>query len=113
MTEKYLMTGSPGKAQGVRTHSETRYGLHKKTGEGSIEQKDTMIQEASRKLIRNKTVLIIAHRLPLVVNRDQILVLEKGKLVETGKHPELMALNGWYHQLFELQKKSMPWKAGT
>jgi ABC-type multidrug transport system fused ATPase/permease subunit len=57
------------------------------------------------RLILNKTVWIIAHRLPLIENCDKIVVMKEGKAVETGKHQELMKLNGLYRHLFVLQKK--------
>lgn len=76
-------------------------------------ENETLIQEAIGKLIRNKTVLIIAHRLPLIENCDKIVVLNQGRVQEMGKHKDLMALNGLYRRLSELQQKSLGWKAAT
>ena len=50
-----------------------------------------------------KTVVVIAHRLSTVKNADQIIVLEKGKIVETGNHAELTALRGSYYELVKNQ----------
>ncbi len=54
---------------------------------------------------REKLTILVSHRLSGAVNADRILVIENGKLVETGKHEELMALNGKYHHLFTTQAK--------
>lgn len=76
-------------------------------------ENEKLIQEAISRLIINKTVLIIAHRLPLIENCDKIVVLKQGKVVESGKHNELMAANDLYSHLFGLQQKSLKWKAVT
>ncbi len=55
---------------------------------------------------RNKTVLVIAHRLSTVVDADQILVLDSGRIVERGKHAELLALNGAYARMWQLQAQA-------
>ncbi len=72
-------------------------------------ENETLIQEAIGKLIKNKTVLIIAHRLRSVEDCDKIIVLKEGKIMEMGRHKELMSLNGLYHHLFELQRESSKW----
>ncbi len=74
-------------------------------------ENETLIQEAVSRLIANKTVLIIAHRLPLIEHCDHIVVLEKGKVAQMGTHEELMKARGLYHRLFNLQKQSLQWKA--
>ena len=53
---------------------------------------------------RNKTALVIAHRLSTVVDAHQILVLEQGRIVERGTHAELLALNGRFAQMWALQQ---------
>jgi ABC-type multidrug transport system fused ATPase/permease subunit len=54
--------------------------------------------------VRNeKTVIVIAHRLSTVQHSDQILVLDYGSIVERGAHEELLAAEGAYHRLFDLQ----------
>ena len=52
---------------------------------------------------KNKTVVVIAHRLSTVINADQIVVLEKGKIVERGNHTELVAKKGNYYELVKNQ----------
>lgn len=56
------------------------------------------------KTLQNKTVLFITHRLFAIMNFDKIIVLEDGKIVEQGKHDELMKLNGAYFDLYQLQQ---------
>lgn len=64
-----------------------------------------IIQEALEKLLEGRTSLVIAHRLSTVQHADQILVLHKGILRERGNHQELLALDGLYRRLYELQYK--------
>lgn len=72
-------------------------------------ENETKIQEAIGKLIENKTVLIIAHKLRSIVECDKIVVLKEGQLIETGTHEELTELAGLYHRLYSLQNDSMEW----
>lgn len=71
---------------------------------------ETEIQEAISKLVRGKTVLVIAHRMRTVENADQILVLADGVVAERGNHEELMKKNGMYARLVHLQTASADWK---
>ena len=64
---------------------------------------EVYIQQAMSELCRNKTVLVIAHRLNTIRGADCILVLEKGRIVEQGSHDELMAKNGAYCHMIGLQ----------
>ncbi len=64
---------------------------------------EAKIQEALDSINKNYTVFIIAHRISSVINADQILVLEEGKIVEKGNHEELMENNGYYHKVFYQQ----------
>ena len=64
---------------------------------------ESMIQESISKLIENKTVLIIAHRLSTVKNADNIIVLDSGKVVESGNHKELIEKKGAYYDLINNQ----------
>ncbi|MBU2102396.1 MAG: ABC transporter transmembrane domain-containing protein [Candidatus Omnitrophota bacterium] len=62
-----------------------------------------LIQEALGNLMKGKTVFVIAHRLSTVQNADKILVMEKGKIIETGTHAELLARPTTYKKLYDLQ----------
>ena len=66
-------------------------------------ENETAIQEALSRLIKNKTVLIIAHRMRTVSGADKIVVLDKGRVVEEGTHQELTALRGTYYKLVKNQ----------
>ncbi|MEQ9315609.1 MAG: ABC transporter ATP-binding protein [Henriciella sp.] len=66
-------------------------------------ESEAKVQAALGEFSKDRTTLIIAHRLSTVRSADRILVLEKGKLVEEGSHDELMAANGAYKKLVELQ----------
>jgi ATP-binding cassette subfamily B protein len=63
------------------------------------------IQAELRSVAQNRTTLIIAHRLSTVVDADQILVMDKGRVIERGSHQELLRLNGVYAQMWFLQKQ--------
>ena len=61
--------------------------------------------------MKDKTVIVIAHRLNTVINADQILVLKDGKIVESGTHEDLMQNEDtWYRCMMEEQKKAAEWK---
>ncbi len=66
-------------------------------------ESETLIQEAIDALASNRTTFVIAHRLSTVLHADQILVMDKGQIVERGTHGELLAANGLYKKLFEMQ----------
>jgi ATP-binding cassette, subfamily B, multidrug efflux pump len=64
---------------------------------------EALIQDALAKLMRGRTSIIIAHRLSTIRNVDRIIVLHKGRIVEQGKHEDLLARNGYYARLYALQ----------
>lgn len=66
-------------------------------------ESEKVVQMALEKLMQNRTSLIIAHRLSTVMNCDQIVVLKKGEIVETGTHQELIGQGGYYKKLVDLQ----------
>ena len=72
-------------------------------------ENEVLVQKAIAKLVEGKTVIMIAHRLRTVVDADQILVLDNGRLAEHGTHDELMKKNGLYHKLFHIQQESLGW----
>ncbi len=76
-------------------------------------ENETKIQEAIGRLIENKTVLIIAHKLRSIVGCDKIIVLKEGVLAEEGTHNQLMGQKGLYHRLYSLQNESMTWAVKT
>lgn len=67
-------------------------------------ESERIVQNAINELMKNRTSIVIAHRLSTVQNADEIIVLNHGKIVERGKHEDLMALNGAYHRLVSLQQ---------
>ncbi len=66
-------------------------------------ESERLVQEALNNLMKNRTSIVIAHRLSTIVNADEICVVEKGELVERGTHKELLAKNGIYKRLFDMQ----------
>ena len=66
-------------------------------------ESEKKVQEAIERLMKDRTVFVIAHRLSTVVNADEIIVLSRGKIVETGTHEELIDKEGHYKQLYEVQ----------
>jgi subfamily B ATP-binding cassette protein MsbA len=66
-------------------------------------QSERLIQDAMEKLMRNRTALVIAHRLSTVVNASRILVMDRGRIVDSGRHDELLARAGLYRELYRLQ----------
>ena len=75
-------------------------------------ENEHLIQESFKKLSKNKTMLMIAHRLSTVVDVDKILVIDKGRIVEEGKHSDLINMNGHYKKLWDEYQKSVNWKIG-
>lgn len=72
-------------------------------------ENEVLVQKAIAKLVEDKTVIMITHRLRSVVGADQIFVLDDGKLVESGTHSELMEKKGLYQRLYHIQQESLGW----
>ena len=66
-------------------------------------ESESLIQRSSEKLTKDRTSIVIAHRLATVQNADTIILLEDGKLIEEGSHLELLSINGKYKLLYDLQ----------
>ena len=66
------------------------------------------IQAALEELMQNRTTLVIAHRLSTIEKADRILVMDKGTVVESGRHGELLAKNGQYAALYNMQFQEKP-----
>ena len=64
-------------------------------------ESESLVQEAIKKLMKDRTTLVIAHRLSTIINADQIIVLDDGKIVESGTHEKLLSNNGVYKKLYE------------
>ncbi len=73
---------------------------------------ERLVQQAFEKLSKDKTVIMIAHRLSTVTNADCIYVLSDGKVAESGKHSELVAKNGIYSRMWNEYNKSVNWQVG-
>jgi subfamily B ATP-binding cassette protein MsbA len=66
-------------------------------------ESERLVQEAIDRLLKGRTVFVIAHRLSTIARADQILVLDRGRIVEQGSHAELLARRGAYYRLYSLQ----------
>ena len=74
---------------------------------------ETEIQNAISRLVKGKTVLVIAHRMRTIEAADQIVVLADGVVAEKGNHETLMKKHGLYRKLVDLQTESANWKLNT
>ena len=66
-------------------------------------ESEKLVQQAIEQLMKDRTVLVIAHRLSTVVNADKIVVLKNGKIVEIGTHNELLRKKRQYRNLYDIQ----------
>jgi len=69
-------------------------------------ESEMLIQRAMTHLLKNRTAFVIAHRLSTVMNADMIVVIDRGEIVEQGKHDDLLARNGVYRKLYDMQFKA-------
>jgi len=69
-------------------------------------ESEAMVQKALVNLMKNRTTLVIAHRLSTVMHADRILVMEKGRVAEAGNHRDLLGLGGLYRRLYDMQFQS-------
>ena len=74
---------------------------------------ETKVQAAFDEMSKDKTLIMIAHRLSTVKNADRIFVMDDGKCVEAGRHDELMQADGLYKRMFEEYSRSVEWKVGA
>ena len=74
---------------------------------------EAKVQAAFEELSKDKTLIMIAHRLSTVMNADRIFVMDDGKCVEAGDHEELIAKGGLYQRMFEEYTRSIEWKVGA
>ena len=73
-------------------------------------ESEVAVQRAIDRLVRDKTVIVIAHRLSTVVGADQILVFDDGRIVEQGRHSDLLAQNGKYAAMWAAQQRAKGWR---
>jgi ATP-binding cassette, subfamily B, bacterial MsbA len=66
-------------------------------------ESERLVQDALSNLMKNRTSIVIAHRLSTIANADEIIVMHKGEIIERGNHSELLALNGTYKKLCDMQ----------
>ena len=74
---------------------------------------ETRVQAAFDEMSKDKTLIMIAHRLSTVKNADRIFVMNDGKCVEAGNHDELMRFDGLYKRMYDEYSKSVEWKVGA
>lgn len=70
-------------------------------------ESEQLVQEALDNLMKGRTSIVIAHRLSTIINVDKIIVMDKGRIVETGRHEELLKKNGRYTELYHMQFKDV------
>jgi ATP-binding cassette, subfamily B, bacterial MsbA len=66
-------------------------------------ENEILVQEALARLMQNRTTIVVAHRLSTIQKADQIIVMDQGRIVESGNHSSLLAMNGLYRKLYDLQ----------
>ena len=66
-------------------------------------ESERLVQDALENMMKNRTSIVIAHRLSTIQNADQIIVMQKGEIIEQGTHLELLSKNGMYKKLVDMQ----------
>ncbi|MCR5734098.1 MAG: ATP-binding cassette domain-containing protein, partial [Lachnospiraceae bacterium] len=74
---------------------------------------EAKVQAAFEELSKDRTIIMIAHRLSTVMNADRIFVMDDGQCTESGTHEELMKLDGLYRRMFDEYSRSVEWKVGV
>lgn len=74
---------------------------------------EILVQKAFSEMAKNKTVIMVAHRLTTVKNADCIYVLKDGQIEESGTHKELLQQKGLYSKMWSNYQKSIDWKVGA
>jgi ATP-binding cassette subfamily B protein len=75
-------------------------------------ENETQLQKAISALVKERTVIVIAHRLRTVLGADKIVILDNGRLAEEGAGEELLTRNGLFARLYKIQRESLGWTAG-
>ena len=75
-------------------------------------ENEDKLQRAMEELMRNKTIIMIAHRLKTVEHADQILVLDQGRIVQSGTHRELACRSRPYREFLDARRMAAGWKLG-
>ncbi len=73
-------------------------------------ENEILIQKAINSLVKSKTLIIIAHRLSTITSADQILVIDGGRVIEHGRHSELVSRDGLYRRFWESRQQARGWK---
>jgi ATP-binding cassette subfamily B protein len=76
-------------------------------------ENELLIQNAISELVKSKTLIVIAHRLSTIAHADQILVIDNGKVIERGKHAELIGAGRMYSRMWDNQQQARGWKFGA
>ena len=70
-------------------------------------ESEMMIQKAISEILKNRTSIVVAHRLSTIKEVDKIIVIDSGEIKEMGSHKELLEKNGFYKKLYEMQYKNI------
>ena len=73
-------------------------------------ENEVEVQQAIEELVKDRTVVMIAHKLKTIAGADQIIVLDQGKVKEVGTHKELIKKQGLYHHLWNIQQTTDGWQ---